>query len=280
MSELETGEPETQDSEATLSIISQMNFQETKYADEHWEVLGERYDSEEFTPLKLGVLRPSALKLVDPMFQDFGGMVPAQDGESIWHLPTEEAAAALRAQEVEFEIPEGSQLITDEEKAALQAQAREEGLEQGRQEAQSMAAEQTEALQQRVMEFLQDLAAQCNEALHENEKACVQLSLAIADKLVHGAVEVNPEYILPIVKEALEHTGSAEVRKIRVSPADFEFIEIMGIQEKWGREAAWNFEADETVKAGCVIDTSAGEIDYQIDSAWARVKDSILKIAK
>jgi flagellar assembly protein FliH len=264
----------------TSPLISQMNFQETTYADAHWEVVGERFDSDEFVPLELGVLRPSTVKLVDPMFQDFGGTVPAEHGETIWHLPTEEAAAALRAQEVEFEIPEGCQLLTEEAIEELKAQAREEGLALGRQEAQALASEQTQILQGRVVEFLEDLAKQCNEAHEENERECVKLAVAIADKLVHGAIEVNPEYVLPLVKESLEHAGSAEVRKVRLSPADFEFIEVMGLHDKWGKDAGWIFEADASIKAGCIVDTSAGEIDYQVDKAWDRVKHSILKIAK
>ena len=30
-------------------------------------------------------------------------------------------------------------------------------------------------------------------------------------------------------------------------------------------DGSWNFEADETIKAGCVLESSAGLIDLQID---------------
>ena len=120
-----------------------------------------------------------------------------------------------------------------------------------------------------------------NEAARKVESEAVKFSVEIAEKLVGHAVEINPEYILPIIREALSKAGTANINRVRVSPEDFEFIEVVGvrkvIQEK---EGSWDFEADETIRSGCVIDTSAGEIDFRLDEAFKRIADSVVRIAK
>jgi flagellar assembly protein FliH len=128
---------------------------------------------------------------------------------------------------------------------------------------------------------LKDLIQQSERTLQELESDAVKFSLEIAKKLVGQAVEINPEYIIEIVREALSKVGSALIERVRVSPQDFEFIEIFGVRKMLDdSDQSWNFESDETVRSGCVVDTSAGEIDYQLEEAWQRIAEQVMRVVK
>src|SRR5690606_16120529 len=117
-------------------------------------------------------------------------------------------------------------------------------------------------------EVLKDLARQIEERITQTEKDAVALALEISKKIIDTTVEVNPEYLVHIVREALGQAGAAAIRKIRVSPQDYEFIEVVGLRRQFESEGSWDFEADETIRSGCIVETSGGEIDFQLDRAW------------
>ena len=89
---------------------------------------------------------------------------------------------------------------------------------------------------------------------------------------------INPEYITQIVKEAVRSVGGASILRVRVSPEDMEFIKVVGLSEQLGELAkGWAFEADATIKSGCIVDSSAGEADFQLDRAWERIRAGVIK---
>ena len=113
------------------------------------------------------------------------------------------------------------------------------------------------------------------------ERHAVELAVDMARNIIEGAVEINPEYIIPIIREAIQMAGGATIERVRVSPEDMEFIEVIGVAKRLKEhDGSWNFEADPEIKSGCVVDTSAGQVDYQLDQAWARARDEVLKLTR
>jgi len=43
-------------------------------------------------------------------------------------------------------------------------------------------------------------------------------------------------------------------------------------------DGTWLFEADEGIKSGCVVETSAGVVDFQLDQAWERVAGNVVRV--
>jgi flagellar biosynthesis/type III secretory pathway protein FliH len=117
-----------------------------------------------------------------------------------------------------------------------------------------------------------------NQELQALEASAVKLAVEIGEKIVGHAVEINPEYITNIVRQALGKAGGAAIKTVRVSPQDLEFIQVVGVAKQLKEfDGTWAFEADDTIRAGCVVSTSAGEVDFQIDKAWERMRDAVLK---
>jgi flagellar biosynthesis/type III secretory pathway protein FliH len=45
-------------------------------------------------------------------------------------------------------------------------------------------------------------------------------------------------------------------------------------------DGSWSFVQDETIRAGCVVETSSGEVDFRLDQAWERIKDNVVKVLR
>ena len=83
------------------------------------------------------------------------------------------------------------------------------------------------------------------------------------------------------MREALKYAGTASIKKVKVSAQDLEFIEVMGLSKKLKEfDGSWAFEADENLKSGCVIETSAGEVDFNLEKSWERIAESVVRIIK
>jgi len=261
--------------ESQVRKVSQREYSGTAYEDQSWEIVGELAEHNEFVPMEINII-PRKRQAIDPMFQDFGGL-SGGDEKKRMHLPTEVAKAFGSKAKVE-DKDLGKLKLLPEELEALKRQAFEEGVQAGMGRGEEEANTKLQVMQKGMQTVLQDLAQQITQNLRGIEKNAAELALGVAEKMVGYAVEINPEYIGQLVKEALTHAGSAAIKKVRVSPQDMEFIEIVGIPKQLVEmKGEWTFEKDDRIKAGCVVETSAGEIDFRLDEAWERVKGNVLK---
>ncbi len=264
-----------QDTQSPASV-TQKDFVETPYEDATWEVVGEIKDSGEFEPMEIEALGTDGKQITDPMFADYGGFPTAIAGKR-WHLP-EHLSVAKKDREAEAQEEPGKIALTEAEVEALKAEAFASGRSQGFSEAEKANAARVAQAEARVGNLINDLAAQLKEHMIGAERSAIDLSLAISKKIVDGAVEINPEYIVPVVNQALSLAGGASIRKVRVSPEDMEFIQVIGVGKHLKSfDGSWQFEKDDSIRSGCVVETSAGEVDFQLDAAWERIKDNVLK---
>ena len=258
----------------------QASYNPTAYADEHWEIVGEFHEDQFFIPDQFQILGASSL-VVDPMFANYGGLPPAS--ETRIHAPIEangkqKAEVRYRGVKKAEEVDDRVKLTQIELDQKMQA-AREEGKFEALEESILRHQEQLEKFQTQINTILQDMDKQVTEKVSLVENQALNLALEISRLLVRDAVEINPEYILPLISEAIDKVGTATIKRVRVSPEDMEFINIIGIEKQLKEfDGSWVFESDETIRSGCVVDTTAGEIDYQLESAWGRVKDQILRV--
>jgi len=261
------------------SGLTQTTYRETAYEDSSWEIVGEHLNQESFEPLEFSVL-PGVDAHVDPMFADYGGL-PSDKSSKRFHLAQGETFEASRAAAEED--------LVGQHAAQQQSQQNElnrlvaEALEQGRQEgAAAITAEseaQIKALTDQFEGLLTDLSTQLAEHKQSVENQALQLSLQIAEKLIGAAVEINPEYVLKIIQEGLSQVSGAVIKCVKVSPQDYEFLKLVSIPNYIkDYDSSWSFESDDSIKAGCIVVTSAGEVDYQLDKSFERVREQIMKI--
>ncbi len=261
---------------ARNELLSQSEYKETSYADQSWELVGDPIEERDFVPLAVDVV-PHPGAVLDPMFADFGGTTPAE-ARKRWH--SEEASSFRDPNDRSAELSAGAALREDE----IQ-KVREEAYAQGRADALVEAAEQStkklEQLESRLGEVFHDLEAQHREQIERVEKAAVDLALQVSRKLLDVQVEENPEYVFAVVRDALSHVGGASIECVRVSPQDFEFIQVVGVAKQLAEfDGSWTFQKDESIQSGCVVQTSAGEVDYRLDEAFERLRQKIRAVVK
>ena len=266
-------------SDEAPDALNQQSYKETPYEDATWEIVGQFTAEEDFAPLEFAVLQGAAAS-IDPMFADYGGRAKS-DATRRWHLPEELAYQAPQSREQQEEVVDERIKIEPQELERRLAEAEARGRLTGLEEAISENLERMRSHEDHLANLVGDLDAHFRERLAVVEKEALELTLAISRKIISHAVEINPEYIIQIVQEALRHGGGAKIKKIRISAQDMEFVEVIGIDKRIKEfDGTWQFEKDDTIKSGCIVETSAGEIDYQLDRAWERVQDNVLKVIR
>lgn len=271
---------------------SQTSYVESPFSEANWEVVGVDGNRAVFMPQRFEVIKSDFVKL-DPMFADYGGEAKGIDEEPFReHQPkgskiSGEGPAGgssvnnevLQSQNAHSNNDSKTSIsMTEEELQELLKKARDEERLKVTQELEQGFKEQLIAGEMKLQETLNDLSSQLNNEILRVEQSSVELVLSIADKIVGASIEVNPEYILPIIKEAIALTGAATIKRILVGKDDFEFLTVLGFDKQFkGNGAGWNFELDDSIRMGCIVETSAGEVDYQLDRAWERVKEGLLK---
>lgn len=255
--------------------LSQTSYRETPYEPAQWELIGTLDENPTFEPLSVEVVSEFAVT-TDPMFQDFGG-IPTEKLAKRWHNANSANWEGEKKEAEEVPVIPTVTLTVEEFEAKLlevRNAAIQEMEEKFKEEHSAYQAE----IGTQIETVFQDLQNQLNLEYQECEKKSVQLAVDISNKIIAHGVEVNPEYIIPIIREALDLAGAATIHKVKVSPQDMEFLDVVGFAEKLKKsDSKWFFEADPTIKAGCIVDTSAGQIDYDLDKAWERVKDNVVK---
>ena len=264
----------TRDQEANLR--SREDYEPTPYDDQNWEIVGKvDPNADSFVPMEIAVLHDSE-KRDNPMFADYGGKVVG-DASRFWHLPESSAYKPPEDKQIK-DLGPPKRTLLESELAQLIEEAHTQGREAASQALATVQLEESRALQRRVLDFFNDMQTQLLEHCAQTEKNAVKLAVDIAERLVGFAVEINPEYIVEIVRRALGLAGNAQVLRCRLSPQDHEFITVMELRDRLKEfEGNWTFEADPSVRAGCILETSAGEVDMRVDQAMERIKENVIR---
>jgi flagellar assembly protein FliH len=110
--------------------------------------------------------------------------------------------------------------------------------------------------------------------LENEERQIIQLSLAIAEKVIHSEVMTNREVIRGVLKEAIKNISDRENMKIRVHPQDFHFMLEIKSDFLQGFDGIKNivFEEDESImRGGAIIETLCGEVDARLDQQYNQI---------
>ncbi len=157
------------------------------------------------------------------------------------------------------------------EAQAIRAQAHSEGRAEGHADglAETTAAALAlgEALKG-VHELREQLAA-------DMEQDAVELALALAAKILAGALEVEPERVVDVVRGALRRVSDRRQIVVLVDPADLEVVggAVGELQAQAGGIELCDVQADRRVgRGGAVVRTAEGEIDATVQTQLDRAR--------
>jgi flagellar biosynthesis/type III secretory pathway protein FliH len=164
------------------------------------------------------------------------------------------------------------------EAEAVRAAAFAQGLEEGR------AAGRAEALEglTEAVAALGDATA----ALHAErardadalEAAAVELALAIAERVVAGALEARPERVLDVVRGALRSVVERSQVLLLVNPDDLEMVSraVAELESSLGGIGRLEVQAERRVgRGGALVRTPDGEVDATIATKLERAREAL-----
>jgi flagellar assembly protein FliH len=160
------------------------------------------------------------------------------------------------------------------EAEALRAAARSEGYEEGRAQAIAALAPALQALETAAAAVQADREA----AAVRLEAHAVDLALFLAEKVLHGALAVEPERVVEAVRGALRGIVERERVTVLVHPADLELVRdaMDEIRATLGGIEHCEVQAERRVtRGGAVVRTQDGDVDARVDTKLQRAREVV-----
>jgi flagellar assembly protein FliH len=158
--------------------------------------------------------------------------------------------------------------IRDEARAAGEAEGRAAGIAAAQQAAQPALAALAAAAGA-VNELRVQLAA-------EAEKDAVELAIRIAEQILAGAIEVQPERVVDVARNALRHLIDRRHVTLVVNPADLGLVtdSVENLTSQLGGIEHLSVQADRRVgRGGAIARTEAGDIDAGLQTQLSRARE-------
>lgn len=158
--------------------------------------------------------------------------------------------------------------------AALERDAYARGFVDGEREGALAASGRAEQAVERLARSVEDLQALRTKLLQKTERQVVQLSVAIARRIVHRELRLDPDLLAAMARVALDRLGDAPGATIRLNPEDYAATAARRVAPDAG---AVRVVADPSVKrGGCLVQSEVGLIDLNPDAQIQELASTLL----
>lgn len=169
---------------------------------------------------------------------------------------------------------EGAQSIIDEARQAAHDEGYQEGVAAGRQAADELVR-QAEAIRAEAEAEQERLFAASREKV-------VELALTVARQLIRQSLGQDPQLLLPLVDEALNHVHGEETATLRVEPAAAAALESEreALASRHGL-GELRLIGDASLPPGDLqVNTPSGSVDVQIDRQLESLHGSLAEVVR
>ena len=175
--------------------------------------------------------------------------------------------------------PPPVELPSDETIAGIREEARLIGYDEGHSAgyADGLAIGRAEAA--RELEHLQSIAVTFGNALSEADETIasdvLDLALQLARGMLRTALDVKPDLILAVVREAIGYLPVLQQPALlQLHPLDAEIVRN-GIGDEL-EKSGWRIVEDAQIgRGGCKIETASNQIDAQAATRWQRLATAL-----
>lgn len=183
----------------------------------------------------------------------------------------------------EIEIWWQERRMADEEvRKEVYESAYQTGLEQGIEEGRRQAFEEQQQMLMEAKAVVEQAIASKSDIIAEAEPFLVELSTAIASKIIRAELQLESGHVLYIVRDALLKARGSQTLTLAVHPEQFSFVnqarsELLNL---FDHLIDLVVVPDPTVSlGGCVIRSSYGSIDARVESQLDEIKKALLEMA-
>ena len=148
--------------------------------------------------------------------------------------------------------------------AALERDAFTKGYAQGERAGLEAGGTRADAMLRRLAQTLDELSALRDNMVRQTERELVQLSVAIARRILQREVSSTPSY-RRMARVALDRLGDTGPATIRLHPDDYAIVTSGQARHSGGRTV--DIVADPRVaRGGCLVESEFGSIDASVDA--------------
>lgn len=154
--------------------------------------------------------------------------------------------------------------------------ARAQGYEEGRAAGHRDGAQEVARVSAALGEAAQAIASLREQTIDAVESDAIDLALALAGKILAGALQARPELVVEVVQGALRRIVDRRRITVLVNPADLDVVRT-AIGELTARGSGvelCDVQSDERVGAGsAIVRTAEGEVDASVHTQLERARE-------
>jgi flagellar assembly protein FliH len=161
--------------------------------------------------------------------------------------------------------------MSDGEGGSLDAQladAHARGIDEGR----ALAQQELAAERARLVATVHDIGALRRQILDAAENDVMRLAVAMARRVLHREVQLDPDILLAMARVALGRLGTRVVASAHLHPDDLAAVSRPGV----AIEGVTLIADAEVPRGGCRLVSPAGEIDLGVDAQMAELSRVLL----
>ncbi len=148
--------------------------------------------------------------------------------------------------------------------AALEREAFTKGYAQGERAGAEASASRAEAMLRRLAQTLDELQSLRRDLIRRTEREVVELSLAIAKKVLQREVSLDHDLMLAMARVALDRLADVDTASIRLHPDDYAGV-MLGRGPSAVTTHGVQIVADASVhRGGCVVQSEFGSVDIGV----------------
>lgn len=151
------------------------------------------------------------------------------------------------------------------------------GFQQGYADGLRAVREEQEPAVHRLAALARDALVESEQLTRALERQVVELSLAIAEKVIERETRIDREIVLGVVRGALQELAGAIGVQVRVHPDEYDLVAAHWQELEHGSAAqGGRLVADDRVQpGGCLIETRAGQVDAQLSTRLDQVAQTL-----
>jgi flagellar assembly protein FliH len=110
------------------------------------------------------------------------------------------------------------------------------------------------------------------------ERDAIELALALAEKILGGALKARPETVMDVVRGALRRVSERRKIAVLVNPADLDTVRsaIGELTAPGSGVEICDLQSDERVAiAGAIVRTAEGEVDASVTTQLERAREVV-----
>lgn len=196
------------------------------------------------------------------------------------------AAAQTEADKIIADVKAEAEAAAEQMKVSVYEEFSKKGYEEGHDRGYKAGREEmvelVEQANEKAQHTIRTAELEAEKALLNSEKKMVELTLAIAKKIIADLVINSPQVILPQVQAALKKVKDQNEIVVKVSPHDYDFV-LMAKDEfrsMLSSDSKLEIAVDNKIEAGgCIVESNNGNVDARLSTKMEAVIKAIQEAA-